>query len=371
MAADPRRPSRGQKRLLLGAAALLGLWVAIALVGRFGPGATSAPDREPAALAVELETATPRRFEDWRRYPGTIEAERDIRLKSRVTGEVDALPGRTGSRLQRGDLAVAIEAETLEHERDRRLARVEGLEHDRAMAERRSRRRNALYADELIAEEDIEQARNRLTSVTAALEEGRAALAAAEEQLSHTRVEAPFTGLVGHVLVEVGEMVAPGTPLLELVDPTDLKATFTLPAKDQGLFSEGAEVRIQHAERQWAARLDRRHPRMDGPGRGIAAEALLTTDAPPPPGLDVDVRVRASVIDNALTVPAHALHDEADRTILYVEVNGEARRRVVERGPEAAGRVVIRDGLAAGERVITTPHPELAPGRAIREGVRP
>ena len=60
-----------------------------------------------------------------------------------------------------------------------------------------------------------------------------------------------------------------------------------------------------------------------------------------------------SHVDNALTVPASAVREEIGQTFVYAIQDGVVKRKNVKVGaPDAAGRVQVLDGLAAGERIV-------------------
>jgi multidrug efflux pump subunit AcrA (membrane-fusion protein) len=67
-----------------------------------------------------------------------------------------------------------------------------------------------------------------------------------------------------------------------------------------------------------------------------------------------------------LTVPAQAVSRTADGDRVFVLHDGVAREQTVQTGARSDGRILITDGLQAGDTVIVTPHPALADGTAVQ-----
>jgi HlyD family secretion protein len=110
-----------------------------------------------------------------------------------------------------------------------------------------------------VRSKDVETAVERLREARAAVETARARIqsadagrALAQANLSDTRVVAPFTGTILKKLVEVGEVVAPGTPLVTLVDLSRLYAKVYVSETDMG------RVKLRDAARVYTDAFPRR-----------------------------------------------------------------------------------------------------------------
>lgn len=120
-------------------------------------------------------------------------------------------------------------------------AAVEAAQEQVTQAEQSVQRAMASHVTIALRRQEAHTATARLTEALAAVEIARAQLQTAEASvqlaqanLNDTRVVAPFTGTVLTRLVEEGEVVAPGTPLLTLVDLTQLHAKVYVAEADLG-----------------------------------------------------------------------------------------------------------------------------------------
>lgn len=365
------RLSRWQWLGVSGVTMVLAVATAVLAVDRIKLAWAPPPPEGPLPVKVRTLIVEPSLFERRRRYPGTLAAERQATLRSRVTGRIEALPRRTGSAVEQNETLIALDDAELRQELGRLRAQAEGIEADLRLARAQLARQESLHADDLASQNEVDEARARVETLTASRAENRQAQAVAETRLSYARIAAPFDGVVSRMHALPGDTVSPGEPLLELVDPVSLKAEFVIPQGDLARIGGDAAVTVTLSDGASleGLTLDRLDPRLDAPGRGAAAEVLLAPEAVREagarPGMEAVVRVRDVHQPEALQVPLEALHRDSEGPYLYVAEEEQARLRRVQAGPEAAGVVLIPEGLDAGDAVIVTPHPELAEGAPI------
>jgi RND family efflux transporter MFP subunit len=384
MTEQKKHLNRRQGLVVLLLVAALGTWVGFGVAERLVVTFNPPPPEAVRPLVVETMVLTPQDLERWRRYPGSIAAERQINLSSRTTGRIEEMPFRSGTRVQENALLVLLDDRELRQELVRLDLQTQAIAADLDLARRKLARQERLYADAATPAEAAEEARNRVEFLAASLAANHEMQAIAATRLDYARVRAPFAGMIGQIYALPGDLASPGQPLLELVADDELKAVFVIPQGDLAEIRPGAPVRITAAdfslqetggpirealpaERSWAGSLDRLHPSLETPGRGARAEALLPRGVEGlRPGMTAVVEVLAERAEKALVIPAEALHYRALQPHVFVVEEERARRREVVTGPEAGGLVVVLAGLEAGEKIITTPYPDLADGRALQ-----
>lgn len=291
-----------------------------------------------------------------RRVDGTIEAVNQGTVSAQTSGRVlevlydvnDFVPAgavivKLRSTEQRANLdqaqAVLTEATAREAEARIRYERIAGLLADRAVSRQQY--------DQALADRDAAVAR---------LEAARAGLAAAREGVSYTEIRAPYAGVVTRRMVEAGEAVQPGTPLMSGLSLQYLRVNVDLP---QSLVEK---VRVI---RKAAIYVDGR--RIDATRLTLSPQASTETntfrvrvDLPENaadlyPGMFVDV---AFVIGETrrLLVPVAALVERSEVTAVYVQrEDGTLVLRQVRVGHRFDDRVEVLAGLVAGEVIVTEP----------------
>lgn len=369
-----RQLSRKQWLVVIAAVLAVVIWVGINAVTRLQVALQPPPPQAPAPLAVEVQVVASSSFAGWARYAAALAAERETVLQSRLTAPILAMPVRSGDRVERGDLIVRLDDAELRAEVARLQAAGQGIEAELALAQRLLERRRNLFAVAAVAAEQVDEAQARFEALGAARRENRQAIRAATSRLGYAQLHAPFAGVVGRLFALPGDLAAPGRALVELIDPLQLKVEFTVPQRDLARVAQGqrAHVRVPARDLAFDGQVDRLHPRLEVPGRGAQAEIVLSTATPDLlPGMTAEVHLLTEYRDEAVVIPVTALQRRSQDAHVFLFEEGTARRRVVTPGPEDQGRVVIEAGLAAGERLILTPHPGLADGRAVVAVPRP
>ena len=325
------------------------------------------PQRPP--LAVAVERAEPGTFRVGHRYTGTVEASRRATVGARIGATVTAIPHREGAKVAAGTVLIRLDDAEPAAEIRRLKAMRERLKNDRAFWQKQVERDRTLYRQGNIPERSFDESANRLAGIEAQLDENRHAREAAQTRLDYTVVTAPFAGTVQAIHTELGEVTAPGKPLVELVSGERLKVVVPVPQTDLARLSEGQPLRVRRREtgESWRARIDHLYPAVESRTRTATLEGRLPPSAAAlRPGMSVEVQAVAERFDAAITVPLQALHERKGGSGVFLAVDGQARWRPVERGPDQDGRVLIRQGVPADSRVIVTPSPDLADGRAVR-----
>jgi RND family efflux transporter MFP subunit len=234
----------------------------------------------------------------------------------------------------------------------------------------------------------------QLAEAEAALAAARSAVSSAERNLDRTEIRAPFDGRVRQKQVDVGQYVAPGTPIgtVYAVDYAEIRlplpnadlAFVDLPLVFRGDAADarGPEVvlRADFAGRthEWRGRIVRTEGEIDPRTRMVHAVARVKDpyghgdDPGRPPlavGLFVQAEITGQTAKDVAILPRSALRD--DGTVLVVDEEDRLRIRPVEVLRAARGEVVISSGLANGERVCLTSLAAVSDGMRVRVAEEP
>jgi HlyD family secretion protein len=341
----------------------------------------------PAAIDVEVARAERGVVEDvvTNSQAGTVRSRKRSRLGAERAGRVVGIPHREGASVKRGATLVQLDTSTARTQLD--LARRE-LDVQRAttastrasftLAQTEFQRTQQLRDQGLLSQGEMDQARTRFEEARAALQAGEAAVERAEanvrlaqDDLEHMRVTAPFDGVVAQRLVEVGESVVPGQPVIELVAPDLLYVSAAIDEVDIGRLREGLPARVTldpYRDAVWSGRVSRVFPVVNDrleQNRTLEVEVDIQKDATKPnplPGTSADIVIVLAQHDGVLRVPTFAVIE--GQRVLVVE-NGHAVSRAVRAGLRNWEWTEILDGLKEGEWVITS-----LDKQGVRAGVR-
>jgi len=273
-----------------------------------------------------------------------------------VRGE-QVTAGQRLASLQNPSLSPALAAaEAAVRELDERLVQLEAdLE-----------RARELQARDLVPEERLDQALAQRNAAREAREQALARVSEAREQLADALLRAPFDARVADLLVEPGDFVAAGEPVLVLSGDSGLEVELKLPEGIARRLQAGdrAEVRSIASGRRTEGRVGELGlPRA---GRLAPLVVALVDAADWQPGMSVHVMLDYAE-DPALTVPVSAIVDPGTgQTRVYKLVRDYVALVPVTAGRLVGNRVEVTGDLAQGDRVVVTGHQQLLDGDPVR-----
>lgn len=216
----------------------------------------------------------------------------------------------------------------------------------------------------------------RLQSARAAVREALAMLRQARSQQKLRTLTAPRTSWVNRCEVEPGESVAPGVPLLTLVDRNALWGEAEVAQEDAGKVHVGDTVQISAPAlpgRYWQGRITRIMPAFERkPDSALRVRILrlhITMINPPPelrPDMEITVEGEGRLGDATLLVPSDAVHEEPDHSWVWVVQEGIVQKRPVRTGYFTYKYTEITEGLREGELVVVARKEGLSEGMRVR-----
>jgi RND family efflux transporter MFP subunit len=182
---------------------------------------------------------------------------------------------------------------------------------------------------------------------------------------------APFAGIVSLRHAQPGERVALDAKVVSIVDLSRLQLEAAVPpaAIGQVRIGQAMNFRVEgFGEREFDGRIERINPAAPAGSRSISVYAAIDNrEGLLRGGMFAQGALTLSRIDGALAVPASAVREEIGRTFVYAIEDGLVKKRSVKVGPaDAAGRVQVLEGLAAGERIVRLNLGSLREGVAAR-----
>lgn len=212
----------------------------------------------------------------------------------------------------------------------------------------------------------------------AAYDQGAAAVAKTEAIISQKRVKAPFSGVLGVRLVQLGQYLSAGTQIVSLTDLSRLYLNFTVTEKDRAVLNVGQTVRIKvdaYPDRTFEGKITTIEPQISADTRNVRVQATL--DNPNrilQPGMFASTTVELPPKPAVITVPETAVDYTlyGDSVWLITETkdkDGKASlktdRTFVKTGERINGRVVIASGIKPGDRVVAVGQLKLQSGSAV------
>ncbi|MEW6320571.1 MAG: efflux RND transporter periplasmic adaptor subunit [Acidobacteriota bacterium] len=359
---------------------------------------------------------------------GYVVARRRAVVSAKIQGRLAELLVEEGDRVTEGQVFARLESADFRAAVDRSraallraAAQIAAVEAQieaaaaaaaRAEADLHEMRRQAsvaerLHTDGVAPRDTLEAARSRVTIAEAALAQARADAGRAEAdlgraraeraqaqadvafneaQLQNTIIRAPFTGTVVRKMAEVGESVAPIPPgvnistasgaIVALADLDTLEVEVDVAEANVARLMDGqpAEVIVEaFPDRTYRGVLRQVIPTADRTRATVMVKVtILDTDAKLKPEMSAKVtfveppRADREGAGTVLVVPQSAVVTREGTSRVFAVVDGVAEARPVTLGDTRQDRVVVRDGLSAGDTIIARPPDSLKAGDRVR-----
>lgn len=376
-------PANVRRRLALAglvAVAMLAAWAGWA-VWRYalpGPAPAAIPSYAQQPVAVSVAAARSGPLPRDLHALGTITPLARVVLRSQVDGQLQRLHYTEGQAVRRGQLLAEIDPRPYQAAlaaAEGELARVEAL---LGNAEIDLRRYRQLARQEAVAGQQLDTAEAQARSYAAQRQRLAAAVADARRLLALTRIVAPHDGRIGLRRVDAGNHVRAGDAdgLATLVQTRPISALFTLAETRLDLLrhaqaGDGAlQVQAWDAdERRLLAlgTLQALDNQIHAASGTVKLRALFeNADEALFPNQFVNIRLALARQEDVLSIPTAAVQYGADGAFVFVIGDDQrATRRELTLGRANAGRVEVRSGLVAAERVVVEGVDRLHDGRDV------
>ncbi len=322
-------------------------------------------DREGDGFArvvnVEVERVEPGPFTEMIRITGTVEASRDVTLSAEESGVVREVLVEKGGIVRENQPIVRIDDRILRSQVEEARSRAE------LARETWERRRRLWEVDRVGSELAYLEARS-------AAEQATAGLRTLEERLARTVIRAPISGVLEDRMVEVGTMVAPGTPVARVVDLSPVEVAGGVPERYAADVERGDPVTVTFdvlEGQTFTGTVSFVGATVDPDNRTFRVESTIPNPGRAiKPEMVANVRLFRRELEDALVIPQDALVRVEDgfRVFVVEEEGGEsvAAARDVALGPAQRNRVVVESGLDPGARVVVVGQNSVAAGDRVR-----
>jgi membrane fusion protein (multidrug efflux system) len=309
-------------------------------------------------VPVKIQAVQPQPWSDTLRALGTVQAHEAVTVTAKVSETVQQVHFESGQEVARGAPLVTLSGQ----QQQAALAAAEATLKD---AEQQFRRMEQLVKQQLVAHASLDTAR-------ATRDAARAQAAQIRANLSDRVIRAPFAGVLGIRQVSPGALVTPGTAIATLDDIARVYVDFPVPeteladvAPGQALTGSAGAYPGRSFDGQVAtvsARLDAGTRAVTVRGDFANPERLLK------PGMLVEVALVRGTRP-ALVVPELAVQQIGTETFVWrVKQDNTVEKADVVVGGRVPGKVMLKDGIRAGDRIVVEGTGKLQPDAKVVEG---
>ncbi len=330
---------------------------------------------------------------------GTVIPFKEVTISAQIPGAVTSMAGLEGTRVAEGEVLITVDDADIVAQRNAALARVyqtqaalqnAQMQYTRELYSPRSNSVSSFpgmgvpsmfdqfftrgFSDAmgqsnsaLERQADLYAQTSGVDQAQSGLMQAQAMVEALDVQLRDATQLAPFDGIIIQRMVEVGDNVQPGMPMLKFAYTDYLRIEADVPVRLAAGLSEGVivEARLDIGGAPIEARVAQIFPIADQARHTVKVKFDLPYGTPGGPGMYVEVTVPDTSIpvQGQAAVPTAALVWRGSLPSVFVLENGEPSLRLVRVGyPVGDNRVSVISGLNGGETVILNPPATLVSG---------
>ena len=374
---------------------------------------SSAAAGQSRAVPAHIYTASEETSRRQVQAVGSLFPLEESTLSSQVEGRVSSVVADVGDRVNEGQPLILLDTRELEFEVERqkglvmqvraqlgigpndpppadstKLASVQKAEADRFDAEGKYRRAESMFKDNLISQQQFDEAKSRFQSTQAsydlAIQEvarlkallisNEASKQLAEKKLADATIRAPYPGLVKSRDVHPGEYLKVQSPVMVVVRTDRLRSRLAVPERWAGWVKPGADVDL-HVEafpgETFHGRIDRINPSVAQDSRTFEVEAVIDNGTGKlKPGFFVQASIPSEKEEKAIFVPEQAVSYRYGVYKVFVMNGSQVHERQIKPArvaeDEHGRRFEIAEGLSSNDRVAAAVSGELHDGDTVK-----
>jgi len=317
-----------------------------------------------------------------REFVARTQAFKEADLKARVEGELIERHFREGAMVKKGQLLLKIDPENYEALLAQAKADVASKQSGKENAVRNLKRAKDLIGDGYISQSDFDRLTTEESQANASVKSAEAALRRAELDVSYTTILAPFTGRIGKVNYNVGNIVGPTSDALATLTvtdpiyvnfqveeelyldylqqhknsdkPSDVKMDLTLRLPNNTSYEENGEFDFADTK------IEQGMGTVELRAKFANSKGLIL------PGLFVTLITESQEKESTAMVPQAAVQaSQQGKFVLTVDDSNTVKQRHVVLGRRINAMWVVLEGLEEGEQVIIEGLQKVRPGVAV------
>lgn len=308
-----------------------------------------------AAVPVNVYVVKRESIENQIFASGTVIPNEEVNVMAEASGRLIKLNIKEGANIEKGQLIGKINDRELQ-------AQLQKVTYNQELTKKIEARQKKLLNVEAINLEEYDVTSNNIRILEAEKE-------VLEAQLEKTEIRAPFSGRIGLKYISEGAYLAPGTPIVTIVQSNPVKVDFTVPEKYAPNIRVGNVVKfnLDGDPSTYNAKILAIDPKVEESLRTLKVRAI----APNPsgrfvPGMFVKILADLDANKSAMMIPTEAIVPVLKGKKVFVVKNGKAQEAMVVTGLRTDKKIQVIEGLQPGDSLITSGIIAIKPNTTVR-----
>jgi len=312
-------------------------------------------------------------------YPGITRSYKKVLVCARISGTLERADFKEGSYVHRGDVLFEIEKDIYLAKYESAKAGYLQAKAQLERAEKTWKRIKKSYAENLVSEETRDNALAQLKLAKAGLKLAKARLKEAEIYLNYTTIRAPISGVTSQIMVDPGNLVAPGKPLVKIEQISPIYVEFSIPDKDltkynllfpgSPNFLKNLKVKIKVGNKIFretgkivffASELEKSVPALKVKAQFLNKNKILL------PNTFVRVFLKDILVEKAILIPQSCVMFSPEGDTVYVVENGKAVERRIKVDGTYKEFYLVSSGLKPGDLIVVSNLLKITSGTPVK-----
>ena len=311
-------------------------------------------------------------------YPARIQSEQDVIIKPKVSGTLLKQNFKAGDTVKEGQVLFVIDPEKYQATYESSKASIAQAEANLKNAKNEMERVKKLFAQKALSQKDYDSALATYESADATLKSAVASTKSAKLDLGYTNVTAPFSGMVGENLVDVGAYVAAGSSelvRLTKIDPIDVRFYISdidelNRAKniDQNSWEQINKEAILTVDGQnFEGKVKFIDSTVDVNSGGVLAKAEFENkDGKLLPGVFARISMNGFVQKDSFAIPQVAILQDTVSPYVYLVKDGKVVKKSIKIIYQTVTEAYVKEGLEEGDVIILNNFKKIGPGSSVQ-----
>jgi membrane fusion protein, multidrug efflux system len=294
-------------------------------------------------INVQAITLKPESVNNDISYPGTFEPNKETKVSADIQGKISSVLVDVGSIVKKGEALIQLDNSLVKLQLQTVEIQIEGLEAD-------------LKRYTVLAKADAIQG-VQLEKTELALRTAKVQKATLMEQINKTTIMAPFSGIVTAKLTEEGAFAAPGIPLMQITDISNVKFTVNVPENELSQFELNQIYMLTadvYPETELSGKVIMTGSKANmGNSFPVQFSVKNTTDLKIKSGMFGSVQLKKDGDEKHIIIPASSIVGTNIQPQVYTVNNGKAILKNITISKRFQNKAVVSDGLTGGDMIIT------------------
>jgi len=292
--------------------------------------------------SILISTLQPelRHFNHYVELSGSVLSKKNVSISGEVSGRIQEIKAVEGMRVRQGEVLARIDAEAI-------IRNIDEVEKQLELANILFEKQERLWNQQIGTEIQFLEAKNRKET----LEKNLASL---KTQESRTLVRAPFNGTVETVMVRLGELVQPGTPMFQFVGESDLFVEADVSERFVGIVTRGDSVDISFPSIQQVlkTKVSAVGSIVNPNNRTFKVEVFLPSIPNVKPNMISILKIKDYENSNAIIIPNYLILQDNQGDYVFTVEDNISKKRYIKRGRVYKDQAEILDGLEGTETLV-------------------